>query len=338
MSVNIRTAASVIPSVLVAQYVPTTGAAQYQPASLVAAQLVSVAFTNTDTVSRTVTVSIVKSGGTAGGSNTRLPNITLTAGQTLDLGEMMIGDGDFIWAQAGTASTITVVITGSEFSNATGSVMSGIQTDAVGSGGHGAAGSASETIKIGTGLNRRLVTSLLVQEGGAFAGWASYTGGGPTVNCGSTPMTRKVSIDFNNGGNIVGSAHLFVLDSPPNGTQTISAAAAATGATMGLVMASKSYSGVDLTAGLSVVSNASATAAPSLAFTTATGHVPVLCGAFYQPPQALNMNAIRFDGITSGFTVPQWLIFADMFGAPSLTATTSNTTPYAAVGFDMSPA
>lgn len=337
---NLQTASNAAPSVLVAQYVPATGAAQYTAAVGTTADLVSVSLHNTDTASRTVTFSVVRSGGAAGGGNRKLETVTMAGKATIELGQMMLGDGDFIWAEAGTVSTISLIVTGIEFSNATGAVVSGIHVDAIGSGGHGAAGTVSGTNLIGTAPNRRLVAALFVQELSASTGWAGYTGGGPTLAASGTPMTRKISIDFNNGGGIAGSVHLFVLDNPTSGsTLTLAGAAAATGATMGLLLASKSYYGVDLAAGLSTVSTGPVGAAVmSLPYTTAAGHVPVFAGAFFEPPQAHNMSAIRFDGLTSAFTVPKWLLMADQFGLSSLTATVSNSTQHCGVGFDMTPA
>lgn len=327
--VNMRSAATITPKVLVAQFIPVTAAALYQPTTDGGAQLLSVKVVNNDTVSRTVTLQMVKSGNTPGPAI--LSNVTMTAGQSIELGETYLGGGDSIWAVAATVSTIALFITGIEFSNSVGTVIPGVQTDAVGSGGRGLSGSATAFNTISNLANRRLVASMLVQEGGSSVGWASYTGGGPSLSCTDGAMTRKVSIDFNGGGSVSGSVHIFTYDNPTSGSaQTLSGSAAATGATMGIVLASKSYTGVDLTAGLGAVSNASSSAALSLPYTMSAGNVPVFAGAFQVPALGHNMSAIRHDGIPSGYSVPQWLLMADLFGASALTATDVNSaSPYA---------
>jgi hypothetical protein len=48
---------------------------------------------------------------------------------------------------------------------------------------------------------------------------------------------------------------------------------------------------------------------------------PFFAGAFVAPPQAFDLNTFHFDGVPSGFTVPQWLLVADAVGAATVTAT-----------------
>jgi hypothetical protein len=336
---NIQTATSATPQVLVAQYIPTMAAAQYTAIAGTTVQVTSCAVTNTDTVPRTVTLSIVNSGGTGGVPNTVL-QMTLTSGQTVNIPEFWLGEGDFIWASAGTASTITLVMTGIVFSASTSGAASGIQDDARGTGGHGTA-TVTGTNEVGTGTNRYLFGALLVQEGGVSTAWSAYSSLSMTDNDGSGPvaMTRLVSIDFSNTATIQGSVHLFGRANPTSGVNhTLAAAAAASGATMNLVLGSISKSGVASVTGAVSANTPSSVAALSLAITSATLHVPMFAGAFYNPPQDFNLRTKYFNGVTSGFTYPQWLLMADALGAATVTATTSNSTEWAAVGIDVVPA
>lgn len=340
MTVNIRSAAAVGIAKLVepALLPATTETAVLTAAAGTSIQVTSAELTNVSGSSVNVWVSVVSAGGTAGDSNRKRHNVAIAAGATLDIGIADLDEGDFISMKASAGSAIAVVLCGYRYSNATGAVMSGVHRDYTGSGAHGLSGSLTpETIRVSSLPNRRLATALMVQQGTTSFGWASYTGGGPTISCTDGAMTRKISIDVVNGSAaVVGSVHLFTFDNPTSGsTQTITPAAAATGATMNLVCASECYSGVDLAAGLSVVSNASPTAALSLPFTgMAAGVIPVMAAAFIAPPLGYNMDAIRLDGITSAFALPQYLLFADKFDVSALTAADTNATnPYGAVGF-----
>lgn len=332
---DLKTATSAVPGVLVAQYLPSTEAAQYTAAVGTTVQITSAIVANTDSSTQTVTLSIVKSGGTAGGSNRILPTITLAAGAVLDLGEQFLGEGDFISGVAGTASKVTIVMTGVVFSSTTTGAPSGIQADAVGSGGKGTA-TAAGTNKIGTGANRWLLASMLVQPTTTAIGWASYTG--LSMSCTDGALTRLVSIDFNNGSSVIGSAHIFGRANPSSGTtQAVTGAAAAAGSTMNLVIGSKSFSGVGSVTG-AVSSGPVGAAALNLPIASAVGHIPFFAAAFFAPPIDFSLRTTYFNGFTSGFTVPQWLLQADALGAATVTATTSNSTIYAAVGVDIVPA
>lgn len=346
--VNMRTAASVTPKVVpIVGYVPTTLASMYQPAVGVGSEIVSLSLVNQDpTTAQSVSLFIVPASGTAPsgvvGPACLVPNVSIPAKGSIELGQRMIGEQDAIWAVATNASKVALIITVNEFSNATGAVLSGVQPGFTGSGGHGTAGSASGTNKTGSAPNRRLVAGLIVAEsGGSGAGWASYTGGQPAVSCTDGAMTRKVSIDINNGAGIVGSAHIYTYDNPTPGlTQAISATAAATGATMTLLLGSKEYYGVDLTAGLGAVTTGPTGAAVmSMPYTLGANDVPVFVGGFVAFPQALNMNPVEVDNIPSGFTIPQYLFMADLFAAGgALTAADGNSTVHGAVGMVLHPA
>lgn len=330
---DLKTATSAVPSVLVAGYLPTTEAAQYTAIPGTTVQFTSAFVTNTDTVSRTVTLSIVKSGGTAGGANRILPTVTLPAFATVDLGELFLGEGDFISGAAGTASTITLVMTGIVFSSTTTGAPSGIQDDAIGSGGHGT-GTVSGTNKIGTGGNRYLFGALLTQPSTFVSSYDTLT-----MSCTDGAMTPLVHADFNYGSGAIGSVYLFGRANPTSGTtQTLTGSVTKAGVTFNTVMGSLSKSGVGSVTG--AVSNAVTTpTALSLAVTSAAGHVPVFATVFRDVPLDSNLRTRYFNGvINAGATVPQFLLMSDALGAATVTGTTSNASYYASVGVDVIPA
>lgn len=338
--VNMRSAASVTPKVLVSHYVPSTGAPQYQPATDDGAQLTSITLHNQDSSSRTVIVAIVAMGGSAAAANEITYTLAAegTAGDTIELGERLLGGGDFIWMQASVASKIVVQITGAEFSDSAGAVVAGVHVDYIGTVSKGASGSLTpSTNKTSSLPNRRLVAGLVVIQNGTFVTWTSYAGGGPTINCTDGPMTRKASVDFNNGAggsNLTGSVHIFTYDNPTAGLTQSLTPAANPGATPQLIVGSASYSGVDLTAGLGAVTTGPAgTAVMSMPYTMGVGDVPVFAGAFQdRPPLGFNMTPFGFDAILSGFAIPQWLVMAHLFGASSLTAAGSNSQDHCTAG------
>lgn len=335
---NLTTATSAAPSVLVAQYVPSTGAAQYTAAVGTTAEFASVFLSNTDSVSRTVTVSIVKSGGSAGASNRVLPTITLAAGASLDLGQIFLGDGDFIWAEAGTASTITLVITGIEFSNATGAVLTGIQDDAIGTPGRTASsGTVTSTCAVGAANNRRLYGALMVTNQAGSVGYASYDT--LTMSCTAGAMTRKVSVDFNNASALTGSIHIFEYVNPTSSTtQTLTASVVESGIAFNLTLASLSVSGV-ASSTVTATTGPSSAATLSLPISSAVGHRVLFAAGFNTTPMDFNQRIRGQNGnSTVGFTVPHWMIFADALGASTVTATTSLSDAHCAVALDLVPA
>lgn len=308
----------------------------YQPATDNGAQVKSFTLHNQDTVNQNVTIAIVPMSGAAVAANEI--TYTLTPKQTLEIPERMLGGGDFIWAQASVASKIVLSVTVNEFSDSAGAVASGVHLDYVGTVSKGASGSmAPSTNKIGTLPNRRLVAGLLVQQNATFVGWSSYAGGGPTINCSAGAMTRKASIDFNNGAggsNITGSVHLFTYDNPTAGSVQSITPAANPGTVPQLIVGSACYSGVDLAAALGPVTTGPAgTAAMSLPYTMSAGDVPIFAGAFQdRPPLGFNMEPFGLDAVLSGFAIPQWLVMAHLFGATSLTAVGSNSQDHCAAG------
>lgn len=353
MAGDLKIASSAIPSTAVGQFL-TGSEANLFPAPSTMSVKVHMTVTNTSATAVTVNISQVMASVSAGAVNRILvgslsgaltsPSATSNPFPNTVERTFWLGSGDFISGLASTPGVVSVVVDVVEFSSAATGAPTGIQTDAIGSGGHGTA-TCTATNLIGTNSNRYLIAGLMVQEGSATAGWAAYTT--LTMSCTAGAMTRLVSIDFvNSGAAITGSVHLFGLANPTSGTsQTLTATVAAPSAIMGLVLGSKSYYGVNSstspTGAVSSFSGAAATL--SLPITSAVGHVPVLAGLFFNPPQDLAMSntvarTCYFNGITSGFTIPQWMLLADAIGAASTTATTSNSTSYAAVAVDLIPA
>lgn len=334
MSVDLKSAATAVPK-LIAQSLAASDTVIYTCPAGVTATVRKIRVTNVDGSPRNVTLSIVNSGGVSGVTNRLMVGESVSNGVRVDLGGGdVLNEGDFISGFAPSSTNVDVLISIIEFGGATGGGLTGIQNDAIGTGGHGTA-SVTGTNTIGTGANRYLFGALLVQPT-AIVGWASYTS--LSMSCTDGAMTRLASVDFNNGSSIGGSVHLFGRANPTSGsTQTLTAAAAASGSTMALVLGSFSKSGVASITGAATEGPVGA-AAMSLAVTSATGHVPVFAAAFNGPPQDFNLRTRYFNGIPSTFNVAQWLLMADAIGASTVTGTTSNSTTHCSVGVDVVPA
>lgn len=72
-------------------------------------------FTNTDTVSQTITVYRVASGGSAGATNIVIDAYSLTAGQAYvapELSNMVLAGGDAIYAKASAGAVVNVTMSG----------------------------------------------------------------------------------------------------------------------------------------------------------------------------------------------------------------------------------
>lgn len=336
---DLKTATSALPKVLVAGYLPSSEAAQYTATAGTTVRLASAMLVNTDSSTRTVTLSIVKSGDAAGGANRILSAYSLTAGAVLDLGAIgWLGPGDFISGVASVASKVTLVVSGVEFSAATVGVAAGIQDDAIGTGGRTTAtGTVGGTNVIGTGSNRYLLAALICAPTTGTVSYASYDT--LTLSCTDGAMTRLVSCNLDSTGTLIGSVHLFGRANPTSSsTQTLTANVAESGVTFNLALASMSLSGVASVTG-AATTGPSSPAALSLAVTSATGHRPFFAGAFFDPPKDFNQRVRSFNGNTQvGFSAAHWLILADALGAATVTATTSNSLAHCAVGLDLVPA
>ena len=118
MAQNLMAASSGLPSVLVSQQLAASETTIYTCPASSAAQLAAATVATTSGSPATVSVSIVKTGGTAGVAN-RVATVSLAAGDSTPLTELaghFLGPGDFVSAIAGTATAITLVLSGVVFS------------------------------------------------------------------------------------------------------------------------------------------------------------------------------------------------------------------------------
>jgi hypothetical protein len=228
-------------------------------------------------------------------------------------------------------------VDGTAFSSATVGVATGIQDDAIGSGGRTAAsGTVTGTNTIGTGSNRYLLGALMCTGTTSPPTYATYDT--LTMSCTDGAMTRLVSIDVSNFATRVGSVHIFGRANPTSSsTQTLTGTSVESGITFNLCLASMSLSGVASVTGAATTAPSSA-AVMSLAVSSASGHRPVFAAAFVDPPENFNQRTRYFNGNPAVANSPHWMIFADALGAGTVTATTSNSVAHGAVGLDLVPA
>jgi hypothetical protein len=234
---------------------------------------------------------------------------------------------------------VSVVVDGTAYSSATVGVASGIQDDAIGVGGRTASsGTVGGSIQIGTGSNRYLLQPLIcsIATGGGVT-YASYDT--LTVSCTDGAMTRLVSVDYNQAGNLNGSIHLYGRANPTSSsTQTLTANVVESGKTFNLtLLPGLALSGVASLTGAATTGPSTA-AAMSLAVSSAAGHRAVFVAGFDTAPMDFDKRVRGFNGNASGTNCPHWGIFADALGAATVTATTSNSQLHAAVGIDLIPA
>jgi hypothetical protein len=108
-----------VPQVLVSQQLASSETTQYTAAALNWVKIASAVLTNTSGSAVTVSISVVKTGGTAGAANRVLSAYSLAAGDSTSLTELagvFLGPGDFISALAGTATAVAFVVSGVVFS------------------------------------------------------------------------------------------------------------------------------------------------------------------------------------------------------------------------------
>lgn len=113
---NLLSASSNLPQVLVSQQLAATETTQYTGPANSAVRIVTAGLTNTSGSAVTVSVSLVKSGGTAGNANRILASYSLASHDSLSLNDVlsgaMLGPGDFISAIASAATSVAFVATG----------------------------------------------------------------------------------------------------------------------------------------------------------------------------------------------------------------------------------
>lgn len=115
MAQNLLSATSNLPSVLVSQQLANTETTQYTAAAGSAVKIATAVLCNTSASLVTVSVSLVKTGGTAGAANRIMSSYALAAGDSVELTELVgsfLGPGDFISSVASAATAVSLVVTG----------------------------------------------------------------------------------------------------------------------------------------------------------------------------------------------------------------------------------
>lgn len=100
-----------------AKYAAASATTEYTTAANTKTIIDKFTATNTDGSTRTITVHIVPSGGTAGGSNIITSALSMTTGLSVDLPEMknqILNAGDFIAVLASVASKVVIRASGRE--------------------------------------------------------------------------------------------------------------------------------------------------------------------------------------------------------------------------------
>lgn len=336
---DLKLATSAIPSVLIAAFLPTSDTTQYTCPAATTTRIASCTITNTTGSSATVTLSVVKSGGSSGASNRVLAAMTLTANQELSLGELCwLSPGDFISAFSNTGSAVSIVMTGIAFSIGGGGSsggLTGLQFEGVGTGGRVTSQTNTATVSwtqlVGSNANRYMASAFCVDHASSSA-WSLAT----VLSVSSSIdglHTRLVSIDLGSPG-AIGSVHLFGRANPTAGTHTMTATYTLSGLSMSqMIAASCSYYNVAGTQNPnSVYLNSGGTA---LAITSAAGDVPICAMALQtNPPADLDASLRFFNG--GGGNACNYLAFMDAAGAASVNFTSSSSqTRAGVVGIDM---
>ena len=116
---NLFGASSGLPQVLVSQQLANSETTQYTCPASSSVKIGSARLTNTSGGVVTVSISVVKSGGTAGNANRVLSAYSLAAGDGISLDELVgayLGAGDFVSAIASAATSVSLVMSGVVFS------------------------------------------------------------------------------------------------------------------------------------------------------------------------------------------------------------------------------
>jgi hypothetical protein len=116
---NLMAATTAAPQVLVAQQLANSETTQYTCPANTSVKLASVSLCNTSVNAVSVSLSVVKSGGTAGASNRVVSGYAIAAGDSSVIAELVgvfLGPGDFVSAIAATGSAVALAISGVVFS------------------------------------------------------------------------------------------------------------------------------------------------------------------------------------------------------------------------------
>lgn len=120
MAQNVLAATSALPAVLVASHLAASQTTLYTVASASSVKVASASIANTSATAVTVTLNVCRTGTTASAANQILPAVSVAAGQTVSLQELLggavLGPGDFLSGFASAASAVTLVVTGTVWS------------------------------------------------------------------------------------------------------------------------------------------------------------------------------------------------------------------------------
>jgi hypothetical protein len=115
MTNNMIAGSSMVPQVLVSQFLANSETTQLTAAASTTVTIKGATACNISGATVNISVSVVKSGGTAGGSNRVVSVFPLAAGDTLILSQLsahQLGTGDFISTLASAASAVAFVLSG----------------------------------------------------------------------------------------------------------------------------------------------------------------------------------------------------------------------------------
>ena len=111
--------ASPVKEIVTAQYAPNSQTTLYVSAAGVTTRIDKLTVTNTDTVTQTISINLVPSGGSAGGSNLTTDLQAILAGATWNSPNEYghyLNPGDFISVIASVASKLVIAVGGTQVS------------------------------------------------------------------------------------------------------------------------------------------------------------------------------------------------------------------------------
>lgn len=116
---NLMNSTAATPGVLVSGYITSSESTRYSvPNDAAGTKITSARLTNTSASAVVVSLSVVKSGGTAGASNRVLSSYSLGVNDGIELSEVVntfLGPGDFISGIASATNVVTLVMSGVAF-------------------------------------------------------------------------------------------------------------------------------------------------------------------------------------------------------------------------------
>lgn len=330
---NIKTATAITPVTLQGQ-LSTAETTFYQAAVGKALKVSSATLTNTTGSAVTVSLSVVKSGGAAGAANRVRGGISLAANTSIDIQLGVLNEGDFISAIAGTASAVTLAITGFEFSSDSTAAQTGIRLVAYGSRGYGSnVNGITATINVTNDLNRYLILPLFLSNNAAeWAKWENYTAFTVTSDK-SGALTRLASANCDVGGQETGSVHFFGIANPATGLHTITTNVTKAGTNKFIQnMKPMLYAGVSGVNGAASNTSGGSSNLTALAVTSAVNNVPLFAGIGFSAYEALDQIVRDWDSRA------KYNVVEEAIGAASVTFNAGPSMKHGEVGINLVPA